>query len=623
MSMKKYQDEPVTHTSANLALNQVARLREFFPECITEGKIDFDKLRDTLGDEVDSRPERYSFTWAGKRDAIRLLQTPSRATLNPCPKESINFEETGNHFIEGDNLEVLKLLYKSYFCRVKMIYIDPPYNTGKDFIYPDNFTDPLETYLKLTVQKDGDGNMLTSNPESSGRFHSAWLSMMYPRLFLARQLLGDDGVIFVSIDDHEVHNLRMVMNEIFGEENFVANIIWQKKFSPQNDAQYFSDNHDHILLYAKRKDGWKRNLLPAPASVEERYSNPDNDPRGSWSSGDISVKTYSATNDYPIKTPSGRIVHPPKSRCWMFSKERMDELIADGRIWFGLNGSNVPRLKQFRSEVQAGAVPLTIWLYKECGHNQEAKQELKKILDGVETIFDTPKPVRLISRMLQIATSPNNNHIILDFFAGSCTTAQAVLEMNRKDGGNRHFIMVQLPEPTGNKDFPTIAEIGKERIRRIIARMKAEDSNPSLKIYETPEDDLGFKVFKLAESNYKPWIRVDEKDTDAYAKQMELFADPLVPTWKPENLIWEVAIKEGYSLNSRIEPISGLNGNTVYRVTDTDKNQSFCICLEDNLTLATFKVLGLGKNDLFICRDVALDDELAANLTLQCRLKTI
>ena len=630
------QKEPVNKEAAAIVPEQIEQLRDLFPQAFTEGKIDFDKLKESLGEEVNSRPERYSFTWAGKRDAIRLLQTASRATLVPAKKESINFDETNNIFIEGDNLEVLKLLYKSYFGRVKMIYIDPPYNTGNDFVYSDNFTDPLDTYLKLTGQKTSEGNLLTSNPETSGRYHSAWLSMMYPRLFVARQLLRDDGVIFVSIDDNEVHNLRMVMNEIFGEENFVANIIWQKAYSPRNNAPTFSESHEFVICYARGKE--YAQILRLPASEEQlgRYTNRDNDPRGDWKPGDLTVslasgqrgRTYQKTgkgaNLYELVSPSGKKFNSPAGRCWVYSLEKMEALNSDKRIWWGENGSNMPALKRFLNEIEGGQVCQTIWTYQEVGHNQEANKELKDLFgEKQDVVFATPKPVRLIRRMLQLVSDKIDNDIILDFFAGSCTTAQAVTEQNHEDGGNRRFIMVQLPEPTGNKDYPTIAEIGKERIRRVVAKMEKEkDGKLELKNGNGAED-LAFKVFNLAESNYKPWTGPDKKDPAAYADQMALYMDPFVPGWKPENVIWEVVIKEGYGLNSEIIHMKGITENAVYHVTDPDKGQSFRICLDEVLKPAAIRALALGKNDLFICRDKAMTDELVANLALQCRLKTI
>ena len=621
-SMQDY--EKVAQTSADIVADRMAKLFALFPEAITEGKIDFDKLRTALGGEVELQAERYNFTWKGKHEAISILQKPTQMTLAPSFDKSINSDKTHNLFIEGDNLEVLKLLYKPYFGHVKMIYIDPPYNTGNDFVYPDDYSDSLNNYLKLTGQRDNNGNNLTNKLETNGRLHSRWLSMMYPRLFLARQLLRDDGAIFVSIDDIEVHNLRMLMNEVFGEENFIANVIWQKKFSPQNDAKYLSDNHDHILLYAKQKENWNRNLLPISASVEERYANLDNDPREPWSSGDISVKTYAKANDYPILTPSGRIIRPPESRCWVFSKQKLEELIKDDRIWFGPNGNNVPRLKQFRSEVQSGIVPLTIWFHKEVGHNQEAKQELKEILDDVETVFDTPKPTRLIKRMMQIATSSSTHDIVLDFFAGSCSTAQAVLELNHEDNGNRQFIMVQLPVPTNNPQFPTIADLGKERVRRVLVRLM-EDRKSQLDIRgeENPED-LGFRVFRLTLSNYLQWQDMSPTtDSNSYTEQLGMFNSLLIETWKAEDVLYEVALKEGYSLSSQVKQVESIIETTIWKVTDERKNQSFYLCLDNMIDSDVIRKLRLGKDDLFVCRELALDDTTISNLAAQCHLKTV
>lgn len=627
--------EPVQKETPNIAAEQRARLKGLFPEAFTEGKVDFEKLRATLGDLVDDGPERYRFTWAGKRDAVRLLQTPTRATLVPCREESLNFDQTGHIFIEGDNLEVLKLLYKPYFGRVKMIYIDPPYNTGNDFIYPDNYADPLGVYLQLTGQQDAEGNLLTSNPETSGRYHSAWLSMMYPRLFLARQLLREDGVIFVSIDDHEVHNLRMLMNEVFGEENFVASVVWQKRTSPDARAT-LGAAHDSILVYSRSLQSFKAVLHRLPLGEERirEYSNSDNDPRGPWASRDMTGQTGHATPSqfYEITTPGGMKYRPPEGRCWAISKPTVEKLIADGRIWFGKDGNARPRLKLYLSETE-GMASWTWWSNREVGHNQEATKELNELM-GVRDIFNNPKPTRLIKRILQLTTNPNDGEIVLDFFAGSCTTAHAALELNREDGGNRRFIMVQLPEPTDNPEFPTIADIGKERIRRVIAGMQQERQGQlPLETRETPED-LGFKVFKLAPSNYRPWTGVDKHTPEAYEQQMALFIDPLVDGWTVEDVIYEVALKDrGYGLNCRMESLGTVRDpaqldqppprNAVYRITDPDKEQSFILCLADKIPPPLVRLLELDTTDAFVCRDVALDDETAANLALQCQLKTI
>ncbi|MFH0810407.1 MAG: site-specific DNA-methyltransferase [Pseudomonadota bacterium] len=615
--MSEGKREKVAKTSPDIVAERIEALREMFPEAVSEGKVDFDRLRAALGDKVDDRPERYSFSWAGKRDAIRLLQVPSRATLVPAPEESVNFSATGHVFIEGENLEVLKLLYKAYAGRVKMIYIDPPYNTGNDFIYPDNFADPLDTYLKLTGQKDSNGNLLTSNPEKNGRFHSAWLSMMYPRLFLTRQLLREDGVIFISIDDNEVHNLRIAMNEVFGEENFVAQLIWKSRQSEDTRAKTgVSTDHEYIVCYRKSDAG----TLRGTEKDLEKFSNPDNDPRGPWRSADL---TGLATRDrrpnlhYDLVDPNAKRIYECPPKGWRFDPSTMKKKIEEKRILFPSNGTGRPRHKLFLNEMKSNYKNFSSVLLEPT--TADGTREINCLLEN--GIFGFPKPSALLKLLVQQA--PSDNDLVLDFFAGSCTTAQAVLELNREDGGNRRFIMVQLPEPTDREDFSTIAEIGKERIRRVIANMKVEDEDKlALQTRDVPED-LGFAVFKLAESNYRQWAGVEGNDPERYAEEMALFVDPLLLGWRPENVIWEVALKEGYSLTARIEPVAGIKGNVVHLVTDSDKDQSFRICLDSELKPETIQALGLTKDDFFICRDVALTDELAANLALQCRLKTI
>lgn len=622
--------ESVEQTSPDIITEQIDRLKDLFPEVVSEGKVDFEMLKTMLGEIVEDRTERYSFTWAGKRDAIRLLQIPSRATLKPCPEESVDWETTENVFIEGENLEVLKLLYKSYAGRVKLIYIDPPYNTGtrREFIYSDDFTDPLETYLKFTSQTDNEGNLLTSNPETSGRYHSAWLSMMYPRLFVARQLLRDDGVIFVSIDDHELHNLRCLMNEIFGEENFIATIIWQKVFSPKNTAKHFSEDHDYIVVYARNAEVWQPELLPRTEEADSRYTNPDDDPRDVWSSSDLTARNYYSEGEYEVKGPSGKIFRPPKGRYWIIKKQKFLELDADGRIWWGEKGDNMPRLKRFLSEVKQGIVPQTLWSYEEVGHTQEAKKELIEYVEfeNTENVLDTLKPTRLIQRILQVASEESSNDIVLDFFSGSAPTAHAVFKQNHEDNGTRNFILVQLPEPLPRPEakLRTIADIGKERLYQVISKIQNEDGAQQTLIndHELPED-LGFRVFKLGESNYRQWEGVGEKDSEAYAEQMSLFTDLLKPGWVPEDVIWEVALKEGYSLSSLIENLSEITGNQVWQITDPNRGQSFYICLDDVLKEETIQAMRLNKEDFFVCRDAALTDEMAVNLALQCKLKIL
>jgi adenine-specific DNA-methyltransferase len=561
--------------SLDITQDKLDRLQTLFPDIFTEGKIDMEKFKATFTDNINFENERYVLNWAGKGDAFKALQIPTTATLKPQPDQSINFDTTQNVFIEGENLEVLKVLQKSYYGKVKVIEIDPPYNTGNDsFIYPDSFKENKSDYEKRIGDKDEEGYLMKEglfrkNSKDSGHFHSNWLSMMYPRLFLAKNLLRDDGVIFVHIDDNEVHNLRLLMNEIFGEENFVANIIWEKKFAPSNDAKWFSDNHDHILIYTKNKESLKLNLLERSEEALNRYKNPDNDKRGVWVSGNMTVKTYNAKYDFEITTPSDRKVSPPKGICWRFSKEKVAELIFDNRVWFGENGSNVPRLKRFLSDVKEGITPLTMWYHKDVGHNQEAAQELRKLFDG-ELYFETPKPVRLIKRIIHIGSKEED--IILDFFGGSGTTAQAVLECNNEDGGNRKFILVQLPELCEDNseafkaDYKTIADISRDRIRRVIKKIGTENSKPKQLRIDIGTNsfgsanngeynknlDLGFKAFKLSPRNFKIW-RGNEITEETLVDQLDAFTNPVRDESKKENMLFELILKAGYLLTDKVE----------------------------------------------------------------------
>jgi len=538
--------------SANLVAENIARLKTLFPELITEGAegaaVNVDVLKQLVGDKtVTDADEKYGLTWHGKRRARQLALKPSTGTLRPCPEDSVDWDTTQDLLIEGDNLEVLKLLQKSYAGKVKLIYIDPPYNTGKNFIYPDDFTDNIRNYLELAGQVDN-GRKISSNTEISGRFHTNWLNMMYPRLILARDLLSGDGVLFVNIDDTEAANLRKVLDEIFGEENFIANVVWQKKYAPQNDATYFSDMHDHILVYAKQAkttkndpSGWSLAKLERTPEQDARYKNPDSDPRGPWKPGDLSAKRYTKKDTYPITTPSGRVVNPPQGRCWCVSKEKLQQLIADNRIWFGDDGSNVPHLKRFRSEVQDGIAPTTWWPYSEVDHNQEGKQALKELMDGVSTVFDTPKPVRLMKRILHLATKHDKDALVMDFFAGSGTLGHAVMEMNQEDNGNRKFILVQLPEPIEDPDFRTIADLTKERLRRVGEKIK--EAHPD------SDGDTGFRVFKLDSSNIRAW----EPDRDNLEHTLLDHTEHLKDGRSEQDILYELLLKLGLNLCEPIE----------------------------------------------------------------------
>lgn len=558
-------------------------LRLLMPEVFDEGHIDWEKLKATFGENVNFANERYVLNWAGKSEAFRVMQQPSTATLVPCREESVDFENTQNIFIEGENMEVLKVLQRSYFRKVKMIYIDPPYNTGSDsFIYPDKFSESKEEYLRRVGDKNEEGymtrdGMFRKNAKENGQYHSNWLNMMMPRLYLAKSLLREDGVIFISIDDNEVHNLRLLMNEIFGEENFVAQLIWERAYAPKNDAKYISNSHDYILMYSKQIENFKIGRLARTEEANSRYSNPDNDPRGIWKPSDLSVKTYTPDNDYPITTPSGRIVEPPAGRCWRLSRNSFRERLQDNRIWFGTEGDSVPCIKRFLTELKfEGMAPTSILFYKEVGHSQEGAKEVTKLLDA--GAFDGPKPVRLLKRLLTLANLDKDS-IILDFFAGSGTTAHAVMQLNEKDKSNRKFICVQLPELCEEKSeaykagYKTIAEISKERIRRagvkIRKKVEMEQAKQKEQLSFDEEQtvtmpDLGFKVFKLSDSNFKQWRGIKGSDKEEWQQQILDFLDPVTENATIDNMVYELLLKSGKDLNSFIEQKEGyylINGN--------------------------------------------------------------
>ncbi|AUX97430.1 site-specific DNA-methyltransferase [Salmonella enterica] len=609
--MKKITSDMTELQSMNITEDNIRKLNSLFPEAFNENGIDFDVLKQLLGENVDDKEERYGLNWHGKRQARQLALTPSRGTLRPCKDESVDWHNTKNLMIEGDNLEVLKLLQKNYAGKVKLIYIDPPYNTGKDFVYSDNFQDNMKNYLEITGQTE-DGARLSTNTETSGRYHTDWLNMIYPRLKLARNLLKEDGVIFISIDDTEVDNLKKVCSEIFGEENFVANIVWQKKYSPQNDATYFSDMHDHILVYAKQRktskndsNGWNIDFLPRSDEQNAAYKNPDNDPRGVWKSVDLSVKTYSKANDYSITTPSGRIVTPPASRCWQVSEKRFVELCKENKIWFGENGNNVPSIKRFLTEVQDGVVPTTWWSYKECGHNQEAKQELKKLMEGESVFFDTPKPLRLLDRILHLATTNDKDCIILDFFAGSGTTAHATLNKNIADSGSRRYIAVQLPEKIDDEKYYTISELTKERLRR--AGKKVREDNPEWK------GDVGFRVFKLDTSNIRPW----EATAETLSEQIDAYVSPILEGRSEEDLLTELMLKRGIDLSVNIETrqfdgltVSCVDGGKLFTCF-TSQIPASCVEVLTKGIIDWHKSLKAGKDTVCYFLDDAFENNVA------------
>lgn len=504
--MEHLKQETVSGAQLNMdALYQIC------PQCFTESKdpktgeikhaVDFEKLRLLLGDNVAEGDERYDFTWVGKRAALQEAAKPIRKTLRPCPKESVDWENTKNLYIEGDNLEVLKLLQNSYMGKVKMIYIDPPYNTGNDFVYHDDFHQTKQDYDLFSGDVTVEGERLVKNTESNGRFHSDWCSMIYSRLMVARSLLKEDGVIFISIDDCEQRNMKNICDEVFGESNFITQIVWQKIHSIKNDARYFSENHEYALIYAKNKEHFKVGLLPRTEEMNSRYKNPDNDPRGPWQSGDLVASGERSNGHYIIKSPkSGKEFDVPQGKHWVYSEENLRALVADNQIWFGDDGNSFPRKKRFLSDVQDGRTPSTIWLSEEVGHNQSATREVKLLFDD-NKYFDFPKPVSYIKQMLVISSKQDD--LILDFFSGSASTAHAIMQLNTEDGGNRKFIMVQWPEDTEEDSeaykagYKNICEIGKERIRR--AGKKIKEESP----LTTQDLDVGFRVFKCADSNMK------------------------------------------------------------------------------------------------------------------------
>ena len=511
--MEHLKQETVSGAQLNIdALYQIC------PQCFTESKdpktgevkrsVDFEKLRLLLGDNVAEGDERYDFTWVGKRAALQEAAKPIRKTLRPCPEESVDWENTKNLYIEGDNLEVLKLLQNSYMGKVKMIYIDPPYNTGNDFVYHDDFHQNKQEYDLFSGDVNEEGERLVRNTESNGRFHSDWCSMVYSRLMVARSLLSNDGVIFISIDDNEQRNLKNICDDVFGESNFLAQVVWERAYSPVNLKKHFSESHDYILIYAKEIEQTICNGLPKTSDALDRYKNPDNDPRGDWKAADATVGPVVNEKLYPITLPSGRVVYPSSGRCWLYTEDRFKEMIADNRVWFGSDGNSVPSIKKFASEVKQTMTPMTIWKYTEVGHSQEAAQNLKKLFDNHD-YFDYPKPIELIKRCIILYASKDS--IVLDFFSGSATTAHSVLQLNSEDGGNRKFIMVQLPEETSEKSeafksgYKNICEIGKERIRRagkkILEEQKAKQGD--LFSGEQKKLDVGFRVFKCADSNMK------------------------------------------------------------------------------------------------------------------------
>lgn len=612
-------DKLKMHSRDNVAAN-VEAVGRLFPNALTEvmrdGKavpaIDFDVLRQELSREiVEGREERYAFTWPDKRQAILAANAPVAMALRPVMADSVGRDGTPgafdseNLYIEGDNLDVLKLLQETYLGKVKMIYIDPPYNTGSDaFVYDDDFAMADGDFVAANVPYDEHGNVVydfKKNLDSNGRFHTDWLNMIYPRLRVAKSLLTDDGVIFISIDDSEQENLKKICNEIFGEQNFIAELVWERAYAPKNDARYISNSHDYVLMYARDINNFQIGRLPRTEEANARYQNPDDDPRGVWKSSDMSVKTYTAENDYQITAPSGRVIEPPAGRCWSLSKNKFLERLQDNRIWFGEDGNGVPCIKRFLSELKyEGMAPTSILFYKDVGHSQEGAKEVTQLFDA--GVFDGPKPVRLLTRLLTLANLKQDS-IVLDFFSGSAATAHALMARNAEDGGHRKFIMVQLPEATDEggtaykAGYENICEIGKERIRRAGAKIAAAAGERAAEL------DLGFRCLRLDTSNM----------TDVYyapdaVTQDGLFAqvDNVKADRTPEDLLFQTMLDLGILLSSSIV-VEKVAGRRVFNVAD-----GFLLaCFDRDVTDEVVTAIAQRRPYYAVFRDASMADDSA------------
>ena len=585
MKPNKLELNSVDGTQLNLeALYQIA------PSCFTEVKddktgelrhvVNFKTLRQLLGDNaVEDADEMYQFTWPGKQEARREAARPTTKTLRPVVEDSVDWDNTQNLYIEGDNLEVLKLLQKSYMGKVKMIYIDPPYNTGNDFVYDDDFARSQNEEELASGNVDELGNRYRKNTDTNGRFHSDWCSMMYSRLMVARSLLTDDGVIFISIDDNEQRNLKNICDEIFGSSNFIAQLIWERAYSPKNDAKYISNSHDYVLMYALDLEKFTIGRLPRTEEANARYSNPDNDPRGVWKASDMSVKTYTSSCDYKITTPSGKIVEPPAGRCWSLSAKAFAERLQDNRIWFGPNGDSTPSIKRFLSELKyEGMAPTSILFYKEVGHSQEGAKEVVSLF-GNKGVFDGPKPVRLLERLITLANLKSDS-IVMDFFSGSATTAHALMKVNAEKQTSYKFILVQLPEEVSEtkkeQGYKTICGIGKERIRR--AGKKIKEESP----LTTQNLDTGFRVFRLADSNFE---EVKKAPAEYDQSQLDLFLNNVKSDRTDLDLLFGAMLSWGVQLSLPMTS-EEVDGKMIYSVNDGDLVACFADDITENIVKA-------------------------------------
>lgn len=601
----------------NVVQDNLEKLAQLFPSAVKDGQLDIDALKEELGTFEEVGKEKYEFTWSGKQNAKKIAQQDVFGkTLKFCPEKSKNADTTENIYIEGDNLEALKLLRQNYYNSIKMIYIDPPYNTGNDFVYNDDYSMSQEESDIAEGAVDELGERYTKNV-SGNKFHANWCNMIYPRLKLAKDLLTDDGVIFISIDDNEQEDLKKICDEIFGNENFIAQVIWERAYSPINLMKHFSPSHDYILCYAKNIESAICNGIPRSDEANGRYSNPDDDPRGVWKPSDLSVGPAVQENIYPITTPSGRIVEPPAGRSWRLSRKAFRERLQDNRIWFGPSGDNVPAMKRFLSELRkTGVTPMTIWKYTEVDHSQGATQKLAKLFNG-KKFFDYPKSVLLIERCLQLYT--DKNCLILDFFSGSATTAHAVMQLNAEDGGNRKFIMVQLPEVTDEKSeahkagYNTICEIGEERIRRAGDKIKEEHPDADI--------DIGFKVFEIADTNIK-WNELELKDEQIDFANLSNNPDQVdfKQGTKDIDVVYEIMLRQkNIPLSSKVEVLDEI-GSRTYLYAD-----SYLICLETQLTNEMIdKLASLDPTPFkYIFRDSAFKDDIDLKTNAFRRLKAM
>ncbi|WP_295836151.1 site-specific DNA-methyltransferase [uncultured Microbacterium sp.] len=616
-------------STPNFQTELAAQLADLIPEAIADGKVDVEKLKELLdGDAADSS-ERFGLFWPGKKRALRAAQEPTTATLKPDFDNSKDWDTTQNVFIEGDNLEVLKILQKHYHAKIKLIYIDPPYNTGKDFVYPDDYKEGLDTYLEWTRQVNEEGKKVTTNAETEGRYHSNWLNMMYPRLKLARNLLTDDGVIFISIDDNESAHLRRVCDEIFGEDNFVATFVWEKRTNREN-RKTVSYRHDTIYCYRKSAVRERAlSQLPMTGKALASYGNPDNDPRGAWKSDPATAQAGHATASqfYTLVAPNGKHHELPSGRCWAYTQEAMQQAISEGRIWFGKDGNGVPRIKTYLDAKERGLTPETMLFAAEAGTNESAKNELKRLFGGVAA-FETPKPVGLIETLLRIGSEKDS--VILDFFSGSGTLGHAVMRLNAEDGGRRRHIQVQLPEPTPDDSearragFASISEVSRERLK-----LAGNEINGNLENQLAAPDvalDTGFRAYKLSDTNFAKWRLSSDVEEDALQQHLLSLRDSATDDASADELLSEILLKQGYSLSEAISPAE-VGGLDVRLVRDRDGDIALLAYLNEHVkpTLEQLRVLVDESPTRIIVLEDAFqgDDELKTNLSQLAKSKGI